>query len=313
MTNATNIKKYFTPETISEAIEIAKNNEGYLFISGGTDIMPNKQQGNLESDTLIDIGNISEIKSTNPEGDFYKIGAAVKLSDIIADEYIIENYKIVVDAAKSVASPLIRNQATIGGNLLCENRCIFYNQSELWREAAGYCLKCGGDTCLATGGKKSCLSKFVSDIAPALVCLNAKVVLADHDSENTIPLEELYSGDGVNSKKIKNDTFLKFILLPLNQNYRASFRKLRQRKTLEFTSLTLAVSIDENENINIAISGVAPAPVVVKTKNGETFDSIYKEVNKKAKIINNDFFDREYRKIMLKTYLSECFKELEII
>lgn len=60
----------------------------------------------------------------------------------------------------------------------------------------------------------------------------------------------------------------------------------------------------------INASGVAPGPVVVKTKTGETFDTIYKEVNKKAKIINNDFFDRQYRKTILKTYLSECLNEL---
>jgi len=312
MANPANMEKYFTPKTILEAVEIATDNIGFLFISGGTDIMPNKQQGNLEFTCLIDLGNIPEMQSTKLEGDNYVIGASVKLSEIIADGYIIENFKALVDAAKSVASPLIRNQATIGGNILCENRCVFYNQSELWREAAGYCLKCGGGICIATGGKKSCLSKFVSDMAPALICLNAKVVLVDQDSENTIPLEELYTGDGIDSKKIKNGTILKSILLPINQGIRASFKKLRQRKALEFTSLTVAVSVDSSGTVIIAASGVAPTPLVVKASKTDPFDSIYKEVNKKSRIINNDILDRQYRKSMLKVYLHECLKEIDI-
>lgn len=310
MSNLSETIKYYTPDTVSEALEILKNNADASFISGGTDIMVNKQQGNVVSNCFVDLSNISEIMCSNPDGDYYKIGAAVKLSDIISDNFIIENFKIISDAAKSVASPLIRNQATIGGNILCENRCIFYNQSELWREAAGYCLKCGGDICIATGGKKLCLSKFVSDIAPALISVSAKVVLVVNNSESIIPLEELYSGDGINSKNIDSNTILKFILIPLRKNFISSFRKLRQRKTLEFTSLTLAVSADSNNNIIIAISGIAPKPIVVKTKRGQDFEKIYLEINKKAKIINNDFFDRQYRKAMLKTYLSDCLNEI---
>lgn len=310
MSNSSETIKYYTPETIAEAIEIFEKNIDATYISGGTDIMVNKQQGNVVSNCFVDLSNISEIMCSKPDGGYYKIGAAVKLSDIISDNFITENFRIVSDAAKSVASPLIRNQATIGGNILCENRCIFYNQSELWRESAGYCLKCGGDVCIATGGKKLCLSKFVSDIAPALISLNAKVILAVDDTERIIPLEELYSGDGINSKNVEKSTILKSILLPLNKNFTSSFRKLRQRKTLEFTSLTMAISADADSNIIIAISGVAPKPVVVKTKRGEEFDVIYKEVNKKAKIINNDFFDRQYRSTMLKTYMSDCLKEI---
>ena len=272
--------------------------------------MVNKQQGNFNYDCLIDVTNIPDLLSVKLHEDYYQIGAAVKLTDIISDDFINANFKVLVDAARSVASPLIRNQATIGGNVLCENRCIFYNQSEWWREAAGFCLKCGGKTCLATGGKKVCLSKFVSDVAAALISLNAKVVLVTNGSEKSLPLEEIYSGEGINPKKFKNDTILKSILLPLNMNFNSVYKKLRQRKTLEFTSLTMAASLDKGNTIKIAISGVAPAPVVVKIKKGESFDSVYNEINKKSKIIDNDFFDRHYRKTMLKTYLSECLKEL---
>ncbi|MFK5855573.1 MAG: FAD binding domain-containing protein [Bacteroidota bacterium] len=302
--------KYFTPETISEAIELSVNNKDASFISGGTDVMANKQLGLLESRSLIDLGNIEELKGMKVHGEYYTIGAAVVLSDIIANTYIVNNFKIIADAAKSVASPLIRNQATIGGNILCENRCIYYNQSELWREAAGYCLKCGGNICIATGGKKTCLSKFVSDIAPALICLNAKVILVSKGKEDIIPVADLYSGGGLASKKFNNH-ILKSILLPINIQHKSTFKKLRQRKTLEFTSLTMAVSAYDDGMIIIALSGVAPNPVVLLTHTNETIDNIYNELNKKSKIINNDFFDRKYRQTILKTYLSDSLSELK--
>ncbi|PKP32248.1 MAG: hypothetical protein CVT99_05765 [Bacteroidetes bacterium HGW-Bacteroidetes-16] len=310
MTTPPDSVPYFTPETISEALELINNKSNLSFISGATDVMVNRQQGNFESDGLVDLTNIIELTTSCPDGDEYKIGAAVKLSEIIANPYINEYFQVIVEAAKSVATPLIRNQATIGGNLLCENRCIFYNQSALWREAAGYCLKCGGDICIATGGKKSCLSKFVSDMAPALISLNAKVVMVDKDSESVIPLEYLYSGDGIKSKMIDRKSILKFILLPLNQHIKSTFKKLRQRKTLEFTSLTIASTLHINHCIKMALSGIAPNPIVVNTEKGIPFDAIYEEINRKAKIINNDFFDRQYRKTMLKTYLVESLTEL---
>lgn len=302
--------KYFTPETISEAIELSVNNKYASFISGGTDVMANKQLGLLESRSLIDLGNIDELKGMKIIGKYYTIGAAVVLSDIIANTYIIDNFKVIADAAKSVASPLIRNQATIGGNILCENRCIYYNQSELWREAAGYCLKCGGNICIATGGKKTCLSKFVSDIAPALICLNAKVILVSKGKEDIIPVADLYSGDGLASKKFNNH-ILKSILLPINIQYKSTFKKLRLRKTLEFTSLTMAISAYDDGMIIIALSGVAPSPVVLYTHTNESIDNIYSKLNKKSKIINNDFFDRKYRQAILKIYLSDSLSELK--
>jgi 4-hydroxybenzoyl-CoA reductase subunit beta len=311
MRNTSNRVSYYLPESLPEVMALVKNKLDYSFIAGGTDIMVNKQQGNFKSDCLIDLGNIPELRKMEIEADYYKIGGATILSDIIADKYIQDNFPLVTKATKSIASPLIRNQATIAGNLLVENRCIFYNQSELWREAAGYCLKCGGTSCLATGGGKTCLSKFVSDLAPALISLNACVVLINSDYEKTFPLEELYTNKGINSKNIDKNTILKSILLPLRKNIKSSFKKLRQRKTLEFTSLTVAATRLDNNDIIIAISGAAPGPIVLKTKKGDSFENIYSEINKKSKIINNDFFDRKYRKDMLKTYLADCLKEIE--
>ncbi len=169
-------KKYLQPKTISEALEMAKGfATDFRFLAGGTDILVNKFQGNDSSASLIDITGIEELKIVEQKGNFLHIGSLVTLDELKNHSVLQNNFPVLLEAAHAVGSPLIRKTGTIGGNLLCENRCSFYNQSEWWREAVGYCLKCEGDICIATGGKKNCFSKFVSDTAIALISLDAEI------------------------------------------------------------------------------------------------------------------------------------------
>ena len=313
MTIHTATEKYLVPESLQEAFNEISNNPSFTLVAGATDVMLNKHQGNVQPGCIIDISRIAELKEIKTKGGFLHIGARVSLADIIQDPGINQNFRLLADAAKLVASPQIRNQASLGGNILCENRCVYYNQSELWREAAGYCLKCGGDICLATGGKKSCLSKFVSDMAPALICMNAQAILDNGRSEKTIAVEDLYTGDGIHSKNIEKGMILKYFRIPTDQNLKTSIKKLRQRKSLEFTSLTLALSINNRKHLKVAASGIAPQPVVLSFGEEDDFDRILMQVNKKARIVDNDFFDRNYRKSMLKVFLQDGLKEIREI
>ncbi|QQS72654.1 MAG: FAD binding domain-containing protein [Flavobacteriales bacterium] len=101
-----------------------------------------------------------------------------------------------------MASPIVRRSATLGGSLLCENRCSFYNQSEWWRDAVGNCLKCDGDVCIATGGRKACFSKLASDTAPVLIAMEAQLEVVTAEGIQTIPLESIYTGDGVDPRNL---------------------------------------------------------------------------------------------------------------
>ena len=155
-------KKYLKASEISQALNWAKEFKGDArFVAGGTDIMTNKQQDNETSAVLIDINGINELKNISKDEKYFKIGALVTLSSIINNEFVSKEIPALKNAAKSVGTPLIRKTATLGGNILCENRCLYYNQSAWWREAVGHCLKCNGDICIATGGKNACFSEFV--------------------------------------------------------------------------------------------------------------------------------------------------------
>ncbi|MDP6909283.1 MAG: FAD binding domain-containing protein [Flavobacteriales bacterium] len=306
-------KSYLVPASIDEAIEMANANKGsFKYLAGGTDVMVNRFQGNENSPCLIDITKLSELKGITKEENFLRIGALVQLESLKNVKELQDEFPMLIEAALSIGAPLLRKTATIGGNVLCENRCLYYNQSEWWREAVGYCLKCEGDICIATQGKKACFSELVSDTAPALIAMDAEVEILDNGSTKRVKLEGIYSGDGVNPRTISETGILTAILLPLNRGFKTDFNKLRERQSLDFTSLTSAVAVDNNGIVKIALSGVDPKAVVVIGKIGDDQQEMIKKVIKGARTIDNDMYTRNYRREMVRVFLNRSFDKLGI-
>lgn len=295
-----------------EAISQMNSTENGIFVAGGTDVYVNKQQGNLCADVYIDISGIELLKSIKMENGIVEIGALVTLEQLIISPIIQEHFPVLREAALAVATPVIRKTATLGGNILCENRCSFYNQSEWWREAVGYCLKCNGDICIATGGKKNCFSKFVSDTAPVMIACGGNANLMDENGIRLVSLENLYTGDGVNSLAMNRKTLLLSIQIPLGIR-KMAFKKLRPRKTLDFTSLTTVVCVDQEQNLSIVIGGVDPKPVVILGNlNTDDLSTLVNTACKKPRVVENDYYSRPYRKDMIKVFLEQSIKELGI-
>lgn len=304
-------KTYLKPGSIDEAVLAAHNHKNdFKYLAGGTDVLVNKYQGNEESACLIDISGIDELKTVSAGGKHLKIGSLVRLDSLNKYEAITANFPALIKAATEVASPMLRKMATIGGNILCENRCSFYNQSEWWREAVGYCLKCDGDICIATGGTKACFSKFVSDTAPVLISLGAEIELTDKDGVTTKKLETIYTGDGILPRNIPRTSILKSIILPLEHRYIVVFKKLRPRQAVDFTSLTTAVSLSDNGNIRIVVGGMDPKPIVIDSHKDTDKESLIKSALKKSRTVDNDYYSREYRREMLRLFLEQSFEEL---
>ena len=305
-------KVYVKPKSVEQAIKIASQYLGsFRYLAGGTDVIVNKYQGNEEANCLIDITEIEELKKVSIDGDYLKIGSLIKLDDLKKHESIVKYIPTLIQAAHEVASPMLRKTATIGGNILCENRCSFYNQSEWWREAVGYCLKCDGEICIATGGKKNCFSKFVSDTAPVLIALNARLEIIDTNGESTIAIEDIYSGDGMNPRKLSATALIRNIQIPIGEKQICIFKKLRPREAVDFTSLTTAVSQSEIGRVRIVLGGVDPKPIVVEGKTTDDKNTLITSAVKKARIVDNDVYSRQYRKEMISVYLQRSFDELK--
>jgi 4-hydroxybenzoyl-CoA reductase subunit beta len=304
-------KIYLKPETTDEAIAATRAHENdFCYVAGGTDVFVNKFQGNKAFGRLIDLSEIEELKQIATVDKHLKIGSLVRLDDLKNNEDLLIHFPSLIKAAGEVASPTLRKTATIGGNILCENRCSYYNQSEWWREAAGLCLKCGGDICIATGGKNACFSKFVSDTAPVLISACAQLEIADHDGVSTVDLQSIYTGDGVKPRNISSSAIIKNIVLPIDKELKIVFKKLRPREAVDFTSLTTAVSLNKSGMLKIVIGGVDPKPIVVEGMFGVNHDDLIKQALKKSRMVNNDYYSRSYRREIMRIYLENSFKEL---
>ena len=304
-------KLYLIPKSIEEAIMLAgKHSQSFRYIAGGTDAIVNKFQGNDYFDCIIDISSLKELNEIKTENGFLKIGALTTLDNLQKNKLINDEFNVLIEAANAVASPVIRKSATLGGNLLCENRCSFYNQTEWWRESVGYCLKCEGDICIATGGKKNCFSKFVSDTAIALISMNAEIEFTDEEGNKKLPLEAIYTGDGVNPRDFKKTSIIRSVNLPLSQNFKSFFYKLRQRESLEFSSLSTSVSISNKGKIRIVLGAVDPMPILIEGSIEDNIEDLTKQAVKRARIVENDVYSRQYRKEMISVFLNRSFKKL---
>ena len=306
-------KTYLIPTSVLEASEMAKvNSSSFKYLAGGTDVMVNRYQGNEESACLIDISKLAELKGVKTDGDYLRIGALEELENLKNYPEIEKEFAMLIEAALSVGSPLIRKTATIGGNVLCENRCLFYNQSEWWRESVGYCLKCDGDVCIATQGKNACFSELVSDTAPAIIAMDGMIEYVENGKTIQVKLEDIYTGDGVNPRNLPETAILTAILLPLGRDFKTDYHKLRERESLEFTSLTSAVAMDNKGKIKIALAGVDPKAVVVEGTTGDELEDLIKKSIKGGRAVDNDMYSRKYRREMIRVYLNRSFEKIGI-
>ncbi len=121
---------------------------------------------------------------------------------------------MLTEAAATVASPVLRNMGTIGGNICLDTRCLWYNQSLTWRKGCGFCIKKDGDLCHVAPGGTKCWAVFSGDTPPALLCLNAEIEIASASGTRRIPLRDFYTGLGDNYRKLQPNELVTRIFLP---------------------------------------------------------------------------------------------------
>ena len=305
-------RTYTMPSTLAGALETARRYEGsYLYLAGGTDIQLHRKQGLVDQPHIIDLSEVEELRAIVLDGSVLTIGAAATLDELTASPAVAENFPLVVTAARAVATPVIRKTATVGGNLLVSNRCTFYNQSQAWRAAVGSCLRDTGDICQVTGGKQKCYSRNVSDLAPALIALDARVTIQQQDAARTIPLIDLYVSDGLHPHRyLDGDGLLTRVTLPLRP-VRAWFRKLRLKRSLDFTSLTVAAAVDAQGHARVGINGVSMAPVLLQGPLLElTLDGLTRQALKACQTVENDLLPRKYRREAIRIYLEAWWRSV---
>src|SRR6478672_1632151 len=189
--------EYRTPRTIAEAVKIVGDvGPEAQFVAGGTDLYPNMKRRQQMPKTVISVMRLPELNQITGDGrNGLVIGASVTLTEICENEIIKRDYPVVASAARTISTPILRNMGTIGGNLLLDTRCNYYDQNYEWRKAINFCLKKDGDVCWVAPGSSKCWAVQSSDLAPLMVAIGAKVRLVSGGGERMLDAADLYNND----------------------------------------------------------------------------------------------------------------------
>jgi 4-hydroxybenzoyl-CoA reductase subunit beta len=262
--------KLLRPKTLEEAVALLARHAGNIqVLAGGTDLIPSLRQKLFAPSFVLDIRAIDALKQVRVRpGLGVEIGALVTLSKIEDSEFILRNYPVLHAAAMTVASPVIRNMATLGGNICLDTRCLWYNQSLQWRKSCGFCLKKDGDLCHVAPGGQKCWAAFSGDTPPALLCLEAEIEVAGPRGLRRMPLRDLYTNDGMARMKLAKDELLTQVILPERMaGWQGAYKKLRIRGSIDYPLAGVAVALKKNgrgiEDARVAITAVNPAPLLI--------------------------------------------------
>lgn len=240
------------PATLAEAISLLAANPEAKILAGGTDLLPRLNQKLERHDLLCCIEDLPELQGLSQRDDgSICIGASIRLWQLaelalteapaLAKASALAGYTAILQAAAKVASPQIRNQATLGGNLLQENRCMFFNNQVPWSDV-NKCFKWGGNQCFQYKGSKECVALFQSDLAPAMMAYGAQAVLAGPGGQRRLPLPALYLSAG--RKAIDHAEILTGIELPpLQAGARSAYRRWTIRGSFDFPLVSCAVCL----------------------------------------------------------------------
>jgi len=310
------------PSTVEEAVSLAGqlNQQGQTFdyIAGGTDLLQNYKNRLNCAPHLISLKGIDSLHSH----DNLNIGGLVPLRTL---EQWGNCPQGILDALHELASPIIRETATVGGNLLVDTRCFFFNQSAFWRHSLGYCLKAEGDVCHVVPQKEICYATTASDLAPIMMVLDASIELAGPDGTRTVPLRSFYIDEGRAVYDKKPDELLTKITLSKDATkLKTGYQKLRLRSTMDFPAMGVAigVSVDKEgilQDLRIAVGGISCAPLYLEDicspyigqkMNATLLDQLSSEVMKSTQPKKNLVVPTRYRKKMVRIYTRRLLGEL---
>ena len=261
---------YVRPRTLDEALEAAAG-DGARIHAGGSDLIGCLQDGVLDAAKVVSLGSLDSLRGISVTRDGgLRIGAMTTVADVAASADVRDRAAALSDAASQIASPQLRNQGTIGGNLCQKPRCWYYRGDF-------HCLRKGGDLCYAFDGENqyhcifggdACYIVHPSDTAPALAALGAAVRVTGPRSSRSIPLDQLHvppSTDPQRETVLEPGEILTEIVVPAAEpGTRSSYRKIRERAAWDFAiaGVALALTFDGGRvsAARVFLSGAAPVP-----------------------------------------------------
>ena len=306
------------PTTLEDAARLRAEFPESDFLSGGTDLLPNYKWMLNTKPHVISLHAIEELRTLTPD----RIGASVTLTRLATDPAIRSELPVLAHTAGLIASPLIRNSGTVGGNLLLDNRCFFYNQAYTWRESINFCLKASGDACHVVPQKEKCYATFSADLPGPLIALGAEFELVGATGRRRVKAAEFYKNDGIDRHNKRPGELLAFVHLPSTaKQLRASYEKLRQRESWDFPELGMACAIrlegQKLKEFHFVANAIEMAPKVLdelgKSHLGAAFSdeviqTIAQAVEENVRPVKNTNLSPSYRKRMCRVFAERAMR-----
>ena len=265
--------EFVEPTTLEEAIGLLQiGGQQARLIAGGSDLLGELKDDVVHYERLVSLAGIQALRDVHQDEAGLHLGALVTLAQLEHDPRLQGPYHILAEAARGVATPEVRNQGTLGGNLCQRPRCLYY------RSALSPCLKKGGAACPAVAGPyqdylsvmggHGCFSVHASDLAPVLLALGGRVTLTGPTGERTLPLEQFFAGperDVRRENVLEDDEVLTAVTIPLlGPNWHGTYLKARERSAGDFPLVSVAVgyALDTGtiQQARVVLGGVAPIP-----------------------------------------------------
>jgi len=264
----------FQPDSVAGAIDLLSDaGENGWALAGGNDSLDWFKDRVKRPETVVDLNSLDELRGIRElPGGGIEIGALTTLTEIENNPIVRERYSLLADAAGKVASPQIRNVGTLGGNLCQDTRCWYYRYGV-------DCYRAGGDSCYADSpqgqnrehclwGADRCVAVSPSDTAPAMVALDARMVVANADGEREVPAEEFFIGPDIDIERmtiLEPGELLTAVRIPADwAGARFYFEKVADRNVWDFAlvSIAAAMFVDGNniERIRMAAGAVECVP-----------------------------------------------------
>jgi 4-hydroxybenzoyl-CoA reductase subunit beta len=328
--------RYHRPQRLAEALELLHGREDVMPIAGGTDLMPNMKHRLFTPRVLVGLKGVAEMRGfglLDGEGKVVgevdgarelAIGAGETLTSIARHPLVNRFFPSLAAAAGQVAGPQIRNQGTLGGNLCLDTRCTYYNQSLFWRQALGFCLKKDGTVCHVTKVGKKCVAAHSADTPPVLITLDAALDLVGPEGERSLPVRDFFVADGIWNTVRRPDELVVRVRVPLpSPGLRTAYQKLRQRNSIDFPLLSIALAADVEPDgavaaMSLVVSALGSRPRVVtgldRAAVGKPLSAVAgavaEQAHKQCHPLENLIVSPEWRRAMVPVYVRRALQSI---
>lgn len=265
---------YVQPDSIQGVVRAL--GEGARLIAGGSDLIGELKEGTASPSTLVSLASVGGLRGIEAHEDGLRIGALTTIYEIETSALLTGPYAMLAEAARGVATPEIRYQGTLGGNLAQRPRCLHY------RSGLTPCLKKGGTACpasespyqnyLSIFGGPGCFAVHASDLAPPLIALEAEIAVEGPAGSRRLPLSSFFTGPDADPTRenvlTANEVITHIVLPAMPSGWRGVYTKTRERTAGDFPIVSGAIGFEMTAGrmagVRVVLGGVAPVPLRVQ-------------------------------------------------